>query len=276
MILKNSNHALNGGIVIKDSVPAQNYPVTSDGRSVPLLHNQHSIRQTYLRTASSASLYAAVAVLFAALLVCCAGRRTSTVSRQQAPVLQQDTISLFKAVGDVDGSYKGEKFRGKIAVVYDAETGFSCDIYSAFAHTIASISSDDDSADISIGSEEYRIGVNDSISFLPFFNTFPFIFNDLVRIITGRVIEKECVLRRLDAAGASLEENIFTFLCDSVDISCTVSQKRGKIKMIEYKAMSGIPWTLTYTSFKYGISRKVYFNRGVKDNFSLKYEEIMR
>ena len=213
-------------------------------------------------------------VLIHLQLISCAGKRSVAGSIQNMPMLTEDTIAIVKAAGEVSGSYKGERFRGRIAIVYDPGKSFNCDIYSSFAHSIASIVSDNDSAEISIGEQEYGIGVNDSISFLPFFTTFPFIFNDFARIISGRMINKECLSGYLDALEAHQEEKVFRYQCDSASVSCAVSKRGRKIKSIECKALRGVRWTITYSSFKNGLSRQIQYAGDEKNSFSLKFDTM--
>ena len=185
-----------------------------------------------------------------------------------------DRLDRFEATGDIAISYRGERHRGKMFVAIKDGGNFVCDFYSPFAQIIASFVSDKDSAQVSIGEHEYQIGINDNLSFVPFLSQYPFIFNDFIRILTGRIYKSDCFSSKVDSIWREGRRKVLQWVCDSVQVSVMVSGNGRKIKRISCSTPGESTWKLEYSSFKDGISRKVDFESGEKNYFSLVLESM--
>ena len=185
-----------------------------------------------------------------------------------------DRLDRFEATGDIAISYRGERHRGKMFVAIRDRSKFVCDFYSPFGHILASFISEKDSAWISIGELEYRVGINDNLSFVPYLMQYPFIFNDFIRILTGRIYKSDCFSSKVNSTWREGRRKVLQWVCDSVQVSVTVSGNGKKIKRISCSELEDSIWKLEYSSFKDGISRKVDFKSGEKNYFSLVFENI--
>lgn len=211
------------------------------------------------------------------LLFSCAGtqsRKSLFTTEKSISSMLVDRLDRFEATGDIAISYRGERHRGKMFVSIKDGDNFICDFYTPFAQIIASFISGKDSAEIIIGEHEYRIGINDHLSFVPFLSQYPFIFNDFIRILSGRVYKSECFSLEVDTIRIEGRRKTYEWISDSVKISVTVSGNGKKIKSVSCSTLGEPRWKLEYSSFKGGISRKIDFKSGEKNYFSLVFERI--
>jgi hypothetical protein len=185
-----------------------------------------------------------------------------------------DRLDKFEAEGDIAISYRGARHRGKMFVTIKDGGTFIGDFYSPFGQLLASFISKKDSATISIGELEYRVGINDNLSFVPFLMQYPFIFNDFIRILTGRIYKSECFSREADSIRRQGRKKIYEWVSDSVKVSVMVSGNGKKIKNISCVPLGESNWTLEYSSFSDGISRKIDFESGEKNYFLLVFESV--
>ena len=136
------------------------------------------------------------------LFFSCAGtqkQKSLFASGKNMSHLLVDRTDKFEAAGDIAVSSRGGRYRGKMSVTIKEGDIFSCDLYSPFGQIVASFTSDKDSARIGIGELEYRVGINDNLSFVPFLMQYPFIFSDLIRILTGRIYKSNCFSTEADS-----------------------------------------------------------------------------
>lgn len=211
------------------------------------------------------------------LFFSCAGtqkQKTLFTAEKNISSLIVDRMDSFKATGDIAVSYRGERHRGKMFVAVKNEHMFICEFYTPFAQILASFVSDKDSARISIGELEYRIGINENVSFIPFLTQYPFIFSDLIRILTGRVYKSGCFSDEADTLRRERRRKVYEWISDSVKISVAVSGNGKKIKSISCSKAGEPNWKLNYSSFIDGISRKIDFESGENNYFSLVFESI--
>ena len=211
------------------------------------------------------------------ILLSCTGtpkQKSVLFSKESLSSLLADKLDRFEASGDIAVSFRGERYRGKIVVTLKDGYNFVCDFYSPFAQIIASLISDKDSAKIIIGENEYRIGVNDNLTLIPFLTHYPFIFSDFIRIITGRVYKRDCFYLDADSIRQEGRREVYEWISDSLNISAMVSGNGKRIKSVSYTALKDSLWKLEYSSFKDGVSRKISFQSEEKNYFSLVFNKI--
>ncbi len=211
-------------------------------------------------------------------MVSCAHTQKKILPEEQKQLYSffVDSLETVKAYGNIAFSLHGERYRGTITVSLQNWTDFTCEVYTPFAQTIASISSDMDSAEIIIEDREYRIGVFDEVSTIPFFTIYPFIFNDLIRILTGRIIKRDYIISDPSKVVVKGRRTEYIWQSDSLTVSMNSSRGGKKIKRINYNATGGLPWKLEFSSFKNGISKEIYFESEEKNYFSLVFNTIKR
>jgi hypothetical protein len=211
------------------------------------------------------------------LFYSCAGtqkKRTLLDSSQGTSSLLRDKMDTFEARGDIAASFNGERHRGELFVSLKDGTVCTCVLYTPFAQILASFTSDNDSARIVLGKCEYRIGIHEDVSRVPFLTQYPFIFSDFIRILTGRVFKNDLVSRDADTVWEKGARKNYEWTSDSLAMAMTVSKVGRRIKSISYIALKGSQWKLVYASFKNGISRKINFESGEKSYFSLVFDSI--
>ena len=229
---------------------------------------------------NSESLFFCPSIIIIALilfLLSCTGtpkQKSVLISKKSLSSLITDKLDRFEASGDFAVSFSSERYRGEIVVTLNERYNFVCDLYSPFGQIIATFISDKDSAKINMGENEYRIGVYDNLSIIPFLTDYPFIFSDFVRIITGRVIKRDCFYPDADTVWQEGRRDVYEWISDSVNISAMVSSDGKRIKNVSCTALKGPFWKLEYSSFKNGISRKISFESGEKNYFSLVFDKM--
>lgn len=183
-----------------------------------------------------------------------------------------DSIQTFKGYGNLDLSFEGEHLRGRITVLLNKNGHFTVNIYSLFGHEIASIASGADSAFIIVGGRQQKISIHDSLSIIPFFSKYPFIFSDFVRILTGRLVDIGCFQLKSVSYEQKRRKFFVEWECDSFKIIIHISGRKGKIRSVTYSDKVTDNWKLHYKSIKAGICKEIYFESYGKNYFSIEFE----
>lgn len=221
--------------------------------------------------------FALLTLVIPMLFLSCAGMQRQKFllnNEMDLSLLLVDKLDKFEASGDVSILFERERHQAEIYAAIKEEGNFICEIYGPFAQVIASFISDQDSARITLGDHEYRIGINDNLSFIPFLKKYPFIFTDFIRILSGRVYKSNCFSDNADTLWREGRRHVYQWISDSVRVSAAVSRKGKKIKNVTFSTL-GVPyWKLEYSSFNKGISRKINFLSGEKNYFSIVFESI--
>ena len=254
------------------------YMINNNACTITLRYSS-SLTKVSLQLNSGPFLSYLTTVLIALLLLLlsCTGtqKKKSVLPYEQSlSSLFVDKLDRFEGTGNVEVSFKGERYRGKVLVLINNRDNFVCDFYDPFAHLVASLTSDKDSAKITIGENEYRIAINDNVSFIPYLTQYPFIFSDFIRIITGRVYKREYFSLDADSINEERRRKVYKWISDSLTLSVVASSSGKKIKRVVYTALKDFKWTLEYSSFENGISRKINFESGEKNYFSLEFDTI--
>ncbi len=212
------------------------------------------------------------------LLVCCAATQSRKVileSAQNAILNLPDSLERFNAVGDVAFSLHGERFRGKIDVSIHDWSRFTCEIYGPFAQSIASITSKGDSACIQVEEKEYAAGIKDDVATIPFFTIYPFIIEDVIRILTGRIIKRNLFEQDPVETRILRGRKEYVWSSDSIHIFASLPNNRKKKMRITYSGVKDSHWKLEFSSFKNRISKEIYFESDEKNYFLLEFKKLI-
>ncbi len=218
-----------------------------------------------------------VTAMVIVLLFSCAGtqKQKAILFTEKENALQfVDSLQGFQAVGEAALTIRGERYRGKISVLLKDGSDFSCEVYGPFAQTIASITSDKDSARFNFEERIYDLSIHDRISTIPFFTIYPFIFSDFVRILTGRIVSQELFSNEPSKVKELRRKTVYTWSSDSLKMEVETAKNGKTVLNIRYSAIKGPSWTLTCSSYKNGICKEIYFKSDEKNYFSLEFDKI--
>ena len=216
-----------------------------------------------------------ISCLTVTLVSCTATRRLivqdnyHTISR-----IFVDSVEAMKGFGDIAFSFHGERYRGKLAVSVKEYNHFTGEFYTPFAQTIAAISSDGDSALITIDDRDYKISTAETVSTVPFFTQYPFIFNDLIRILTGRIIRYDIFDSQPSKQKRKRRHVEYIWQADSITVVVGSSRSTKKVRKILYYTNKGISWRIEYSSVRDGLCKEIYFESEGKNYFSLVFDEM--
>ena len=182
-----------------------------------------------------------------------------------------DSLNNFQASGDLKLSFSKKRFRGKIDIILKERTNIELTVYNSLSMIIAYFRSDEDSMFIEIGEEKYTGCLTDTINSLSFFPHIPFNFSDLIRILTGRILKNDCLLKQIQLS----KRNVIDFKCDVVTFFVVLSKNKLKVNSISITSSHGsTSWIADFSMFRNGFSENIEIKSNKSDYLLLKLNKI--
>ncbi|MGD9199990.1 MAG: hypothetical protein PVI26_00365 [Chitinispirillia bacterium] len=194
-------------------------------------------------------------------------RSLTDINRNKDRFFFIDTLNSFQASGDLKLSVDGERFRGKVDIIIKERTNFESTVYTPFSMVIASFRSIKDSVFMEIGESKYTGCLTDTINSLSFFPSIPFNFSDLIRILTGRIIKVDCLLKEIQLS----RRNIIRSQCDSLTFKLILTKNKLKVKSVNISFSHGKSlWSADFSKFRNGFSEDIEIISNKSDYLELR------
>lgn len=195
--------------------------------------------------------------------------------------LMADSVGTIIGSGSMLVSFDGEMQRLSVDVICSSSTHFRGFLYGPFGNLVAALRAGSDSAALETQQSEYRIGRKDPIAFLPYFTRYPFTFDELARILCGKLFLLDVLGSEADSVFAGTDERrgdetrlVQVWDLDTVTVRVITAPDTGFVDLVQYQSFAPEVWTLTMRRFRGGIAREITFEQDELNYFTLVYDRV--
>lgn len=204
-----------------------------------------------------------LAILMIALAIgACAPRGYRGSGRPHEPFFALDAMGApgsFRAAATLEFSNDGARRRARADIRWIDDTTYSLTVYDPFGGTIAELWSDSSGAWYLAGQVPFSISRTAPLSFPSVLPSFPFTFDELVRITTGRLPSKPGTSGALSTCG---------HVPDTV-----IRGSDEAIRRVELACKSG--YRVVYSSFGATMPYQIRMSRTESEYIVLTYDKII-
>jgi hypothetical protein len=199
--------------------------------------------------------------------------------RNVAPLNEAPRIDTqsrpWKGAGTIVLNSSGRRYTGDVAFIVNRDTLFTFDIYGPHAQSVVSISSGRDSAVLEFDGHVWQVSVSDSVSAIPIFSKYPFIFFEVKRILTGCLPEEEFISHSPHSTIHRGGKIRLFWERREMRVSVLIARRRGMLSRITYQGTGTHPWRLTMSRFYRGMSKQIYFQADENNYFTITFDTII-
>jgi len=218
---------------------------------------------------------AASAGSLALLFLSCAGNRPPCLTDAHPfPERVSEGALRFKGFGDVGISTSGEKHRGTIHISQEGSTAFSCEVFDAFGGSVVSIVADAESAHVAVGEQRYDMACGDRLAAVPYFGRYPFTFEQLKRILTGRTPFAGIATAQADTTWGEGRYCRRQWTRADTTVTAREHGRSGRLEEVMVRGGGQNLWSLSLRRFKDGTAREIEFETEGRNYFVLRFQRV--
>jgi hypothetical protein len=180
----------------------------------------------------------------------------------------------MKAFGDVAMRSERDMYRANVQIIYD-HPRFLADILGPFGGSFATFWADAESLHMVVEDRRFDVSKEAGLSGLPFFRDYAISFEQLIRILTGRVAYPEMLRMPPDSSWMQRRKTWHFWDSDSVAALMRMGRSRRFPEVVVYESRGALPWRIELKRFiKLGIARQIRLETPENNYFSLNLQDI--
>jgi hypothetical protein len=210
------------------------------------------------------------------VLLCTPPPPLSTIPGPRAlPLVAQlsENVPDFQGFGDLTLARNGEVNRLYLTVIKHGAQ-FQALLQSPFGQTLATLEADQDTARIALGDSLYTHPRNQPLPQLSDFLHFSFTFDDLARILLGKLPDENLLSVPPDTLFTRRGLVHYVWRGDTMQAEITASRSKLKLKSVRLAYSQPVPQQLVLSSFRTCFAHEIHFRLDEKNYFTVNYERI--